>query len=81
MIKNFILETMKFPRGAKVLTYDYPLLEKGVVDSLGIHKIVAFIQDQFGVEINEEDLTPTHFMTIDAIASLVAETATGDRDD
>lgn len=70
-IRDFLVDTLKFSGGSKVLTDDYPLLEKGVVDSLAMLKIVAFIEDEFGVEIDEEELVSDNFSTIETIASLV----------
>ena len=50
---------------------DLPLIETGVVDSLGIFRIVSFVEQEFGVDINDEELAPEHFGTIASIARLV----------
>jgi acyl carrier protein len=50
---------------------DYPLLEKQVVDSLGMVKLVSLLEDEFDVEIDDGDVVPSNFRTIKDIAGLV----------
>jgi acyl carrier protein len=50
---------------------DYPLLEKQVVDSLGMVTLVSLLEDEFDVEIDDGDVVPSNFRTIKDIAGLV----------
>jgi acyl carrier protein len=50
---------------------DDPLLETGVVDSLGIFEIVNFLIAEFGIAVEDTDLTPENFGTIRALARFV----------
>ncbi len=34
-------------------------LRAGIIDSMGMLQLVAFLQEQFGIEILDEDLVPT----------------------
>jgi acyl carrier protein len=43
----------------------------GVIDSVALVQLVAFIEERFGVQIGGEDLTSAHFGTISDIAALV----------
>lgn len=45
------------------------LLETGVLDSLGLLRLVVFVQERFGVTVDDVDLVPEHFDTIDAICA------------
>lgn len=47
---------------------DENLLGDGAVDSLGMMRLVAFVEDHFSLMIPPEDLTLENFSTIDAIA-------------
>lgn len=53
------------------LADDFPLIENGVIDSLGILEVVQFIEREFGVEVADEDLVLDNFGTLDSIARLV----------
>jgi acyl carrier protein len=48
-----------------------PLIESGIVDSLGILDVVAFVEAEFGVRVEDEDLVPENFQSVAQIASYV----------
>ena len=70
-IRDFIVSDLNWTGSTEDLTNDYPLLEKHVIDSVGILNLVAFVEGEFGVEVRDEDLVPQHFGTIEGIARLV----------
>lgn len=51
------------------LKNESPLLETGVLDSLSVLKLVLFMEEQFGVVVNAEDLVAEHFETVNAICA------------
>jgi len=57
--------------GGVVLTDDYPLIERGVVDSMGILNIVSFVESEFGIEVRDDELLQGNFGTISSIARLI----------
>jgi acyl carrier protein len=60
--------------GRKVaLTGDADLLSAGIVDSLGILRLVAFIEERFGVRVPDEDVVFENFQSIQAMASYVTQ--------
>lgn len=69
-LREFVIEELQWDRG-KQLDADYQLIQHGVVDSLGILSLVSFIEDEFGVQVQDEELVPEHFATISAITRLV----------
>ncbi|MEW5986951.1 MAG: acyl carrier protein [Chloroflexota bacterium] len=52
-----------------------PLLEWGIIDSLSFLRLINFIQDRFGLEIAPEKAVPDNFKDLEAMTSLVLETA------
>lgn len=71
-VRKFIVAELNFPGAESELTDDYPLLAKEVLDSMGIVQVVDYLEATFGIEVDDEDLVPDHFSTIDGIAGLVA---------
>jgi acyl carrier protein len=60
--------------GRKIaLTDDTDLLSAGIVDSLGILRLVAFIEERFGVKVPDEDVVFENFQSIRAMAGYVTE--------
>lgn len=75
-IRAFVLE--KFPQAKKKNLRDSDkLLESGIVDSLGILDLVAFLESDFQVHISDEELLPENFQTVDAIAQFVERKRNG----
>ena len=52
-----------------------PLLETGVLDSLSLLRLVLFVQERFGIVVNDVDLVPEHFASVDAICAYLRSRA------
>ena len=52
---------------------DQDLLTAGVIDSLGILRVVAFMEERFGVRVPDEDVVFENFQNIKAMADYVAQ--------
>lgn len=50
------------------LANDTSLLETGVLDSLSLLKLVLFVQEKFGIGVDDVDLVPENFDSVDTIA-------------
>ncbi|UCF21752.1 MAG: acyl carrier protein [Gemmatimonadota bacterium] len=48
-----------------------PLLQTGLIDSLGMEELVTFLEAAFGIEVQDDDLLPDNFETVEAIAALI----------
>ena len=55
-----------------------PLLETGILDSLGLLRLVVFIQEQFGITVDDLDLVPEHFASVNTICAYL-RARTGER--
>jgi len=69
-IRQFIVGA--FPMAQKrQLGCDDSLLESGIVDSLGVLEIVNYLVERHGIEIDEDDLMPENFTSVQSIANLI----------
>jgi acyl carrier protein len=48
------------------------LVDNGIIDSLGIMKLVQFIERECGVRIGDEELIPDNFENLEAILRLIS---------
>lgn len=55
------------------LTDDQNFFELGFVNSLFAMQLVLFVESEFGMQIEDDDLDITHFQSINAIANLVEQ--------
>lgn len=52
-----------------------PLLEAGVLDSLSLLRLVLFVQQRFGIVVDDVDLIPENFASVDAICAYLRSRA------
>lgn len=76
-VRRYIVEELNFTGPAHTLTDDLPLLEEGIVDSMGIFNIVGLLENSFGITVADEDLVPENFATIGSIARFVESRRAG----
>jgi acyl carrier protein len=71
-IRAFVVDRLAPATGRTHVEDDEDLIETGVIDSLGIFQLVAYLEERFGVAIGDEEITPDNFGTVAAIERLVA---------
>ncbi len=69
-IRGFIQTEILFDGDEVSLANDTPLLD-GILDSLGLMQLVAFLEEEFDIEVQDEEVTVEHFRTIADIDDLV----------
>ena len=57
--------------GSREIPEDEPLIEKGYLTSLQTVELVMFMEDRFGIMIEDEELSEENFASVRAIAELV----------
>jgi acyl carrier protein len=70
-IKHFIVDEFMPDVPADDLDDDFDLLTGGVVDSLGLLKVVAWLEDEFDIGVDDSELGPESFRTVAAIKAFV----------
>jgi len=70
-VTKFILEEFLPGEPAENLDESTPLIEGAVVDSIGIIKLAAFIQEQYDVEIEPHEMNAEFLGTIADIGNIV----------
>lgn len=53
------------------LSNETPLLEEGILDSLSLLRLVVFLEKQFTITLDEADLLPENFGSVNAICAYV----------
>lgn len=70
-VRQFI-ETNFYIADRSQLLDDTSLLDKGMVDSTGILEVVAFLEAEFGVQVEDTEILPENLDSISRIAAYVA---------
>ena len=71
VIREYITEEIAYDQSDLQLTNDFHLVEQGVIDSMGILRVISFIEEQFDFVLEPEDLMIENFSTIDAITQFI----------
>lgn len=70
-IKQYITEEFLYGRSDVVLTNDFRLIEQGVIDSMGIFRLITFLEGTFGRQFDLTEIEYENFATIEAITALI----------
>jgi acyl carrier protein len=69
-VRKFVNEEILRGEGTVIQADDDPLLE-GAIDSVGLLHLVAFIEEEFDIEIDDAEIVPDNFSTASDIEGLV----------
>lgn len=79
--RAFVGETFLYTRPDVVLDPDEPLLDGGIIDSMGVMETVEWISSTYGVYVEDHELVEENLGSLAAIARFVAaRTRAGARD-
>ena len=70
-IRDFILENFMAGESEEALDNDSSFLEKGIIDSMGVLELVAFVEETYGIEIDDDELTPDNFDSVSKLVSYI----------
>jgi acyl carrier protein len=70
-IKTFIVEEFMPDVPVDELETDFDLLTGGVVDSLGLLQVVAWLETEFDIAVDDAELGPDSFRTVGAIKEYI----------
>ncbi len=70
-IREFLQEHYLFGYGEEEFSDDASLLEHGILDSLGILEIIAFIESEFDIKVPDEEILPENFDSVEGISRYI----------
>lgn len=68
-VRQFLLNNYLFTDDDAALGNDDSLLQKGIVDSTGMMELIAFLEEQFAIRIDDEEMVPDN---LDSVRNIVA---------
>lgn len=64
-LRRFVIDNFLFGQNGDNLQDSASFLEAGIVDSTGVLELVTFIEQRFGIVMQDGDLVPENLDTID----------------
>jgi acyl carrier protein len=63
-VRTFVLENFLFGEDGQGLHDDSSFLEEGLIDSTGVLELVAFLEQTYGIAIDDDELVPENLDSI-----------------
>jgi len=70
-IRAFVVENFLFGEENGHFSNDDSFLDKGLIDSMGILTLVEFVKEKYSIAIQDEELVPEHWDSVERIAAFV----------
>ena len=67
ILREFIFKNFLKEDTARTLLDDDSFIDNGIIDSVGVLELVAFIEETYGFRVEDEEIVPENF---DSIAKL-----------
>jgi acyl carrier protein len=74
LIRQFVMRKIAGKNERMSINDKDDIITAGIIDSLGIMQLVAFIEETFSIEIKDEDIVPDNFESIETISSFIEKT-------
>jgi acyl carrier protein len=71
-VRDFIQTSFLFREGRQEIADDESLLGAGLIDSTGILELVSYLEAEFGIAVQDEEIVPENLDSIGLIAAYVA---------
>ena len=66
-IRNFILDNFIFDQNEDELGNDASFLDEGIIDSTGILELVSFIEETYGIHVEDDELIPENLDSVNNV--------------
>ena len=70
-VRNYILENYLFTDDQSELNSEDSFLEKGIIDSTGILEIIFFLEEEFGLSIDDDEMIPENLDSVNNIVKFI----------
>lgn len=71
-LRTFVTDNFLFGRKDESLSNDDSLIEKGVIDSTGVLILVAYLEQNLGVAVQDDEIIPENLDSLNRIAAYAA---------
>jgi acyl carrier protein len=70
-IRHYIMENLLFTEDESALQDSDSFLDGGIIDSTGVMEIIMFIEETFGIKVNDDEMLPANLDSVDNLAAFV----------
>lgn len=71
IIRQYILGNLLFTEDESILQNSDSFLDGGIIDSTGVMEIILFIEESFGIKVNDDEMIPANLDSVDNLNAFV----------
>ena len=76
IIKEYVAKDLLFSDNGFEYSNDDSFLEEGIIDSTGVLELVLFVEEEFGIAVEDQDVTRENFDSINELANYIRQRLT-----
>ena len=70
-VRNFIIENFIFDDNPTPLDNTQSFLESGIIDSTGMLELVSFIEENYAIKMDDEELIPDNLDSVNNVVNYI----------
>ena len=71
-ISKYVSENLLYVDEGFEYDYDTSFIGEGLIDSMGVMELLNFVQSEFDIRVEQQEVTPDNFDSINKLAAFVA---------
>lgn len=71
-VRSYILENYLFTDDQRMLASDDSFLQKNILDSTGMLEVIYFLEDEFAIKVQDEEMIPENLDSVNRIVAFLA---------
>jgi len=71
-VRAFIFDNFLFDAEDDELGNDDSFLDQGIIDSTGVLELVEWLEDEFDITVDDEELIPENLDSVDSLTAFIS---------
>jgi acyl carrier protein len=70
-VRAFLNENFMYRGSVEAVADDGSLIKAGILDSVGILTLIAFLEEKYEMQVSDDDVEPENLESVDAITAFI----------
>lgn len=70
-IRDYLAHNLLYVEDCVEYDDDTSFISEGLIDSMGVMELVGFVSSQFGISVEQQELTPDNFDSVSKLAKYI----------
>jgi len=72
-VREFILDNFLFTDDQSLLNNAESFMNKGIIDSTGMLEVIYFLEDEFDIKVDDDEMVPENLDSVNNIVAFMAK--------